>query len=142
MPRIFDNIGQSLLPALQETLRVAEHADFCAGYFHLRGWSHLADPVDTLSEGNSCRLLIGMQVSLSDELLRAIHSPDGEAALDNQTALREKCRSAEEFRQLAAQIRVTNWRSRSFCATPCAPNSPCSTGSTPTTRRLRLMIHP
>jgi hypothetical protein len=29
MPRIFDNIEQQLLPALQQTLEVADRADFC-----------------------------------------------------------------------------------------------------------------
>jgi len=57
MSRIFDNIEQSLLPALKETLEVAERADFCVGYFNLRGWRHLAEYVDLWvgGEGNCCR---------------------------------------------------------------------------------------
>jgi hypothetical protein len=100
MPRIFDNIEKSLLPALQETLDVAERGDFCVGYFNLRGWRHLAEYIDCWAGGDGqCRcLLVGMHVTLSDELRRALRSQE-EDAPDNQTAICEKCRIAEEFRQ-------------------------------------------
>ena len=100
MPRIFDNIDKSLLPALQETLDVAERADFCVGYFNLRGWRHLAGYVDHWAggEGQCCRLLVGMHVSPSDELRHALRARDEDEALDNQTAIREKRKIAEDFR--------------------------------------------
>ena len=103
MPRIFDNIETPLLPVLQSTLAVAERADFCVGYFNLRGWQHLAPHIMKMRGGEgrggaNCRLLVGMHVSPSDELRHALRHHDDDL-LDNQTALREKRRIAEEFRQ-------------------------------------------
>jgi len=101
MPRIFDNIELELLPALRATLDVARHADFCVGYFNLRGWKAIDDLVECWPGGteHQCRLLVGMQ-RLPEEELRAALSllEQGQDQLDNQTALRLKKRLAEEFR--------------------------------------------
>ena len=70
MPRIFDNIEQHLLQALQETLDVANHADFCVGYFNLRGRKHHVPYIDSWKGGDKhcCRLLVGMQRHPQEEL--------------------------------------------------------------------------
>ena len=72
MPRIFDNLepASSLLPALQETLALSHRADFCVGYFNLRGWGGLASYIDDWDpDDGPCRVLIGMQ-GLSHENLQ------------------------------------------------------------------------
>jgi superfamily II DNA or RNA helicase len=125
MPRIFDNIDQSLLPALRETLAISDRADFCVGYFNLRGWKQIDDGVEKWhgGPGQSCRLLVGMQKAPAEELREAIglHHRTGE--IDNSTAIRLKKHLAKEFksqleygvptnadeaglRRLAAQIRA------------------------------------
>ncbi|MCS7067840.1 MAG: hypothetical protein NZN28_04300, partial [Meiothermus sp.] len=95
MPRIFDNIHLELLPALRETLQVSHQADFCVGYFNLRGWSQLDDLV---GEGLRCRLLVGMSVPPEEELRQALRRSGESELLDQQTAIRLKRRVAEHFR--------------------------------------------
>lgn len=101
MPRIFDNIDQGLLPALQQTLALATNADFCVGYFNLRGWKQLDAYVERWSggDGSCCRLLVGMQRLPQEELRTALGLAKSEGGMDNQTAIRLKKRLAEEFRE-------------------------------------------
>jgi NgoFVII restriction endonuclease N-terminal PLD domain len=101
MPRIFDNIETSFLPALKETLHLSDHADFCVGYFNLRGWKQIDRCIDDWSggEGHCCPLLVGMQRLPQEELRDALRIVKGQEGIDNQTALRLKKKLAEEFRE-------------------------------------------
>ena len=102
MPRVFDNIDQHLDQALKETLERSDRADFCVGYFNLRGWKLLDSHIEKWAGGDSgecCRLLVGMQRLPQDELREVMGLADGQGAMDNQKAMRIKKRLAEEFRE-------------------------------------------
>jgi len=101
MPRIFDNIDQSLLPALTETLALSDCADFCVGYFNLRGWKQIDGQIERWAggAGRCCRLLVGMQRLPQDDLREALTILKTEGGIDNQTAIRLRQRLAEDFRR-------------------------------------------
>ena len=94
MSKIFDNkdnlkFEQGLLDILSNA--GVERADFCVGYFNLRGWSKVADYIDRLPGGNAseenaqgypedihrvCRLIIGMcrpEIELIQEMYAVEH---------------------------------------------------------------------
>ncbi|MFN4249837.1 SNF2-related protein [Deinococcus sp.] len=100
MPKILDNIDLKLLDDLRASMQSATHADFCVGYFNLRGWKLIDDLTDQWSGMGDARtrLLVGMQELPEGELRSALSllEPGG---LDSQSAVRLKRRMAESFRQ-------------------------------------------
>ena len=102
MPRIFDNLesASNLLPALQETFALSSRADFCVGYFNLRGWGGVAPHVDGWGpDDGPCRVLIGMQRLPHEELRETLGLIDKPSGMDNQTAHRVRVQLAEQLRQ-------------------------------------------
>lgn len=110
MPRIFDNIELPLVKALQETLPLSDRADFCVGYFNLRGWKLIDRLIEPWKggEGSSCRLLVGMQRIPEEELREAFSLTIEDKLIDQQTVLRVKKRVAEAFRQQLTYGAPTN----------------------------------
>ena len=100
MPRIFDNIDQSFLPALTETLQVSGRADFCIGYFNLRGWKQIDRYIESWSGGedNACRLLLGMHQSPDRSLQEKLSAALSKDEIDNAKAIELKKALADEFR--------------------------------------------
>ena len=100
MPHIFDNINNKLVDALRSTLKISERADFCVGYFNLRGWRHIETLMEHWSgdESGRCRLMIGMQDKPEDDM-RQLFSLRGEQRMDQGVVVRLKQRMAQEFRQ-------------------------------------------
>jgi superfamily II DNA or RNA helicase len=108
MPKIYDNIENILKEGLKKTLVGASRADFCIGYFNLRGWKQLYSQVEALSgdylpeelDDDSkyfCRILIGMQKQPL-QILEDIFGTDDSNILDNARALEFKKKLAQELR--------------------------------------------
>lgn len=98
MPRIFDNIDEPLSSALQHSLSRAHRADFCVGYFNLRGWKQIDTQIENFEgcDGKQCRLLVGM--ALCDEVeLRLALSAAPQVRIDQSESIRLKKKLAESF---------------------------------------------
>ncbi len=110
MPRIFDNIELKLLPTLRETLQGAKRADFCVGYFNLRGWRQIDSLIEQFSgdSASCCRLLVGMQRLPRDEVHASLSLGAGNPGIDRGEAARLKKRIAQEFREQLMMGAPTN----------------------------------
>ena len=114
MSKIFDNIEMKFEEGLHAILSNVgvERADFCVGYFNLRGWKQVADDVEALPGGDVpekdakglfvpvkrvCRLLIGMHRPPNEEIAEMYgleHEP-----VDSEAVKRWKRRVAADFRR-------------------------------------------
>jgi superfamily II DNA or RNA helicase len=100
VPQIYDNIDRHLLTALSEAMGLSERADFCVGYFNLRGWRQVDSLVEnwTGGAGHCCRLLVGMQQLPQDQLRLAMSLVKTGDQIDQTTAIALKRKLAQEFR--------------------------------------------
>ncbi len=110
MPHIYDNIQLHLLPSLAQAIELAYRADFCVGYFNLRGWKEIDQQIAGWAggEGHCVRLLVGMQRPPQDEVRTFYRFSESDQALDNQTVVHLKRKLAEEFRMQLAMGAPSN----------------------------------
>jgi len=102
MPQIFDNIEQSLLSALQTVLAQAIRADFCTGYFNLRGWGRISDLVAACFDGQgdrAARVLVGMQRPPEEEMRLAQSAMHQDELVDGPTLARLRMKAAQSFKE-------------------------------------------
>ena len=101
MSSIYDNIEQPLLPELQAYLKQAYRADFCVGYFNLRGWQQIDGDIERFEggDGQTCRLLVGMYRLPKEELRQALAIGVEPERIDQGQAIRLQTLMAQEFRQ-------------------------------------------
>ncbi len=98
MPNIYDNIKNHLNDGLLKTLSSSYKADFCVGYFYLKGWKILQDKIDNFKGGEECcRLLVGMQRP-TDEIIKEVIYHIDNGLMDNPTANNLKKEAARSFK--------------------------------------------
>lgn len=118
MPTIYDNIDEHLEEGLNRTLETSKRADFCIGYFNLRGWSKVKNQIDKLEGGYLsedyeddnyyyCRVLIGMQKIPSEEL-KNYFSGLLDFQIDNKRAIELKQKMAIELKEQLTYGAPTN----------------------------------
>lgn len=113
MPTIIDNIQVRLLDELRKFVQSATGAQFCVGYFNLRGWDALGELVENLPSqphDPPCKVLVGMighdPLHLSENTPTAEHDPTRQQPLVDRThQTQQKKRLMDEFeRQMVLGI--------------------------------------
>jgi SNF2 family DNA or RNA helicase len=102
MPRIFDNIENTLTGELRSILPVADAAAFCVGYLNLRGWAQLADAIEHLrggDEAHACRVLVGMHRPPEEEMRLLYRASREPSILDGPTRSLLWRRITESFKR-------------------------------------------
>ncbi|MEM7530709.1 MAG: hypothetical protein AAF639_00920 [Chloroflexota bacterium] len=147
MPSIFDNIDNKLLPTLKDTLAESVRADFCVGYFNLRGWQQIDAEIEQFSGEcipdaqdyhSQCRLLVGMHRRPQEDVRIALMEGDDRVTQGDVPQLRRQL--AEEFRQQLMLGTPTNMETSlaiqsilsgnpNQSSTKSTPYSPNTTGS-------------
>ena len=118
MPTIYDNIKIHLETGLIKTLENSQRADFCIGYFNLRGWKIISKQVDTLPGGYLpedieddtkyyCRVLIGMQ-KVPYEEIKDYFSGKSSKQVDNADVIKFKRKIAQQFKEQLTLGNPTN----------------------------------
>ncbi len=99
MPKIYDNIENHLNEGLLKSLDSSYKADFCVGYFYLKGWKLLQDKIDNFEcDKECCRLMVGMQRPTEEVIKEVIYHIDHEL-MDNPKANALKKEAARSFKQ-------------------------------------------
>ena len=109
MSHIYDNIQSMVVDGLNDIVsnQGVLRADFCVGYFNLRGWGPVAPLIDqldgeTIVEGEQsvhrwCRLLVGMNRP-PEQLIKELYDQK-QHLIDSDYAKRCRRRMAEQFRR-------------------------------------------
>ena len=100
MPDVLDNIVLRLVDSLRSMLAVSYGADFCVGYFHLRGWRKIDDLIEQFTgmPGQQARVLVGMFRAPEEELQDAL-SILGRPENSPKAMKQRETRLVESFKQ-------------------------------------------